>query len=177
MSPLPGFLSLIEMPSMRTSYESPWQNGVAERWVQSCRRDLLNHVIPLNEGTSCGYFPTMSTIIMRIARILHSGRKRRSADLTPIVQALFFLVPDLAGCIIVTIELLNPHQCSIGPRREVPPSLYLCAARAGVPLRRKFRPVVPSRSSLQAVVSANRPISGADRVLAKPSRTFAVGHL
>jgi transposase InsO family protein len=24
-------------------------NGVAERWVQSCRRDLLNHVIPLNE--------------------------------------------------------------------------------------------------------------------------------
>jgi hypothetical protein len=27
----------------------PWQNGVAERWVGSCRRDLLNHVIILNE--------------------------------------------------------------------------------------------------------------------------------
>ncbi len=25
------------------------QNGSAERWVQSCRRDLLNHVIALNE--------------------------------------------------------------------------------------------------------------------------------
>jgi len=24
---------------------NPWQNGVAERWVQSCRRDLLDHVI------------------------------------------------------------------------------------------------------------------------------------
>ena len=33
----------------RTSRESPWQNGVAERWVGSCRRELLDHVIPLNE--------------------------------------------------------------------------------------------------------------------------------
>ena len=47
---------------------------------------------------------------MRIARILGSERKRRSADLTPMVQALFFLVRDLGVCIIVTIELLNPHQ-------------------------------------------------------------------
>jgi len=34
---------------IRTSFESPWQNGVAERWVESCRRDLLDHVIALNE--------------------------------------------------------------------------------------------------------------------------------
>jgi transposase InsO family protein len=27
----------------------PWQNGVAERWVASCRRELLDHVIALNE--------------------------------------------------------------------------------------------------------------------------------
>ena len=32
----------------RTVFRSPWQNGVAER-VGSCRRDLLNHVIVLNE--------------------------------------------------------------------------------------------------------------------------------
>ena len=32
----------------RTSYRSPWQNGVAERWVGTCRRDLLDHVIVLN---------------------------------------------------------------------------------------------------------------------------------
>ena len=25
----------------RTAFRSPWQNGVAERWVGSCRRDLL----------------------------------------------------------------------------------------------------------------------------------------
>jgi transposase InsO family protein len=33
----------------RTSFRSPWQNGVAERFVGSCRRDLLDHVVVLNE--------------------------------------------------------------------------------------------------------------------------------
>ena len=33
----------------QTSFRSPWQNGVAERWVGNCRRDLLDHVIVLNE--------------------------------------------------------------------------------------------------------------------------------
>jgi transposase InsO family protein len=33
----------------RTSFRSPWQNGIAERWVGNCRRDLLDHVIVLNE--------------------------------------------------------------------------------------------------------------------------------
>ena len=32
----------------RTSYESPWQNGVAERMVGSVRRDVLDHVIVLH---------------------------------------------------------------------------------------------------------------------------------
>ena len=35
--------------AVRTSIRSPWQNGVAERWVGSIRRELLDHVIPLNE--------------------------------------------------------------------------------------------------------------------------------
>jgi transposase InsO family protein len=26
----------------RSSFRSPWQNGIAERWVGNCRRDLLN---------------------------------------------------------------------------------------------------------------------------------------
>ena len=33
----------------RTSFRSPWQNGVADRWVGNCRHDLLDHVIVLNE--------------------------------------------------------------------------------------------------------------------------------
>jgi len=34
---------------VRTALRSPWQNGVAEHWIGSCRRDLLDHVIILNE--------------------------------------------------------------------------------------------------------------------------------
>jgi len=33
----------------RASFRSPWQNGIAERWVGSCRRDLLDHIVALNE--------------------------------------------------------------------------------------------------------------------------------
>jgi len=39
----------LNVRSIRTSIESPWQNGVAERWVESCRRDLCDHVIAVNE--------------------------------------------------------------------------------------------------------------------------------
>jgi putative transposase len=34
---------------IRTSFRSPWQNGIVERWVESLRRDLLEHVIAINE--------------------------------------------------------------------------------------------------------------------------------
>jgi putative transposase len=34
---------------MRTGFRRPWQNGVAERRIGSCRRELLDHVIVLNE--------------------------------------------------------------------------------------------------------------------------------
>ena len=44
----PDFLSSGLKPK-RTSIASPWQNGIAERWVGSCRRELFDHVIPLNE--------------------------------------------------------------------------------------------------------------------------------
>jgi transposase InsO family protein len=40
----------IGIRAVKTSFRSPWQNGTAERWVGSCRRDLLDHVITLNEG-------------------------------------------------------------------------------------------------------------------------------
>ncbi len=33
----------------RTSIRSPWQNGTAERWVGSLRRECFDHVIALNE--------------------------------------------------------------------------------------------------------------------------------
>jgi len=40
--------SMLTEPT-RTSYRSPWQNGVAERFVGTVRWELLDHVIVLNE--------------------------------------------------------------------------------------------------------------------------------
>jgi transposase InsO family protein len=37
------------MKPVRISPASPWQNGISERWIGSCRRELLDHVIVLND--------------------------------------------------------------------------------------------------------------------------------
>ena len=41
---------IIDQQGKRTAFRSPWQNGIAERWVGSARRELLDHVIVLNEN-------------------------------------------------------------------------------------------------------------------------------
>jgi len=46
---VPAAIRSMTIACVRTSIGSPWQNGVAERWVGSCRRDLLDHIIALNE--------------------------------------------------------------------------------------------------------------------------------
>lgn len=33
----------------RTALRSPWQNGTAERWVGTCKRELVDHVVVLGE--------------------------------------------------------------------------------------------------------------------------------
>jgi putative transposase len=45
-----AFLKATGLEPKRTSIQSPWQNGVAERWVGRCRREIFEHVIALNEG-------------------------------------------------------------------------------------------------------------------------------
>jgi transposase InsO family protein len=43
-------MKAIGIKPVRTAFKSPWQNGVAERFVGNCRRDLFDHVIVLNES-------------------------------------------------------------------------------------------------------------------------------
>jgi transposase InsO family protein len=44
-----AFLKATGLQPKRTSVQAPWQNGLAERWVGSCRREMMDHVIALNE--------------------------------------------------------------------------------------------------------------------------------
>jgi len=59
-----AFLKSSGVTPKRTTVRSPWQNGTAERWVGSVRRELLDHVIPLNEthfdGLGVSILPTLT---------------------------------------------------------------------------------------------------------------------
>ena len=80
---VPVAVRSLKMSPVRTSFESHWQNGVAERWVESCRRDLLDHIIAVNErhlkrllADYIGYYHEDRTH-------LGSERERRGAELAP----------------------------------------------------------------------------------------------
>src|ERR1700733_2021391 len=45
-----GSLKSTGLKPKRTSVQAHWQNGIAERWIGSARREILDHVIALNEG-------------------------------------------------------------------------------------------------------------------------------
>lgn len=64
---------------MRTAVGCPWQNGVAERWFGSCRRELLDHVIAINEShlRRCSLRTSPTTI--RIA-LIAGWRSRRQKN-------------------------------------------------------------------------------------------------
>ncbi len=44
------FIRALGTTPVPISPRSPWQNGVAERWVGSVRRELLDHVVVLGDG-------------------------------------------------------------------------------------------------------------------------------
>ena len=43
------FITSMGARPVRTSCLSPWQNGIAERWIGNCRRELLDRVVVLSE--------------------------------------------------------------------------------------------------------------------------------
>jgi hypothetical protein len=46
---VPAALLSLKIRLAGTSFEGPWQNGVAERWVENSRHSLLDHIIAVNE--------------------------------------------------------------------------------------------------------------------------------
>jgi putative transposase len=47
---VPAALKDMGVKIVRTAYRAPWQNPFAERWVLGCRREILDHVVVLNEA-------------------------------------------------------------------------------------------------------------------------------
>jgi len=60
-------------PAFRTSVQTPWQNGTAERWVGSARREILDHVIALNE-------PHLRRLMGEYVRYYHDDRIHDSLE-------------------------------------------------------------------------------------------------
>ena len=43
------FLQSTSLTPKCTSVQATWQDGISQRWVGSCHREILDHVIALNE--------------------------------------------------------------------------------------------------------------------------------
>ena len=94
------FLEATGLKVKQTSVQAPWQNGTAERWVGSCRREILDHVIPLNE-------PHLRRLIRNYMNYHHEDRIHdslskdtptdRPVEPKPSAKATVFSMPRLGG--------------------------------------------------------------------------------
>ena len=83
----------------RTSIQSPWQNGTAERWVGSCRREILDHVIALNEHHLRRLLRSTWPTITRIASMTWLARTPHvdPVEQKPAANATLVSMPRLGG--------------------------------------------------------------------------------
>jgi transposase InsO family protein len=94
------FLKATGLKPKRTSVQAPWQNGIAERWVGSCRREILDHVIALNEQH-------LRRLIREYVNYHHEDRihdslekdtpNRRAVEPKPAAKATVISMPRLGG--------------------------------------------------------------------------------
>jgi transposase InsO family protein len=95
-----AFLRATGLKPKRTSRQAPWQNGTAERWIGSCRREILDHVIALNEEH-------LRRLIRDYVRYHQQDRihdsldkdtpNRRSVEPKPAADATVISLPRLGG--------------------------------------------------------------------------------
>jgi transposase InsO family protein len=82
-----------------TALRSPWQNGLAERWIGTVRRELLDHVVPINE-------PHLRRILLeyveyynteRVHTRLRDSPTGRPVEVRPSSHARVIGLPRLGG--------------------------------------------------------------------------------
>jgi hypothetical protein len=125
----------------RTSFQSPWQNGVAERFVGSCRRDLFDDVIVLNERH-------LKRLMNEYIRFYHEDRThlglgkqtpaQRKAERARHWMQELFRCRGSAACIIATRS--RPEHSSRTPlncgRRRVPAQQLQCVHNSSLDIHR-----------------------------------------
>jgi len=95
-----AFLKATGLKPKRTSVQAPWQNGTAERWVGSFRREILDHVIALNEQH-------LRRLVRDYVSYYHQDRihdaldkdtpNRRPVEPKPAADATLISLPRLGG--------------------------------------------------------------------------------
>jgi transposase InsO family protein len=95
-----AFLKATGLEPKRTSVQAPWQNGIAERWVGSVRREILDHVIAWSEQH-------LRRLIRDYVSYHHDDRvhdslekdtpNRRPVEQKPTSQAMVISHPRLGG--------------------------------------------------------------------------------
>src|SRR5262249_2535823 len=93
-------LTHLGVEPVRTGFRSPWHNGVAERWVGTCRRELLDHVIVLNEDHLRRLLPEFVSYYHDDRTPLSLGRDspaRRAVTPRPSSAARITALPRIGG--------------------------------------------------------------------------------
>jgi putative transposase len=93
-------VKVLGVKPIRAAFKSPWQNGIAERFVGCCRRDLLDHVIVLNERH-------LKRLMTDYVRYFHGDRThlglaketpaRREKESNPTASCQVVATPRLGG--------------------------------------------------------------------------------
>ena len=111
-----AFLQATGLQPKQTSVQAPWQNGLAERWVGSCRREILDHVIALSEQH-------LRRIIRDYVKYHHEDRihdslNKDTPNQRPVEQRPSATASVIAcrGWVACTIATLGAKQHSISPR-------------------------------------------------------------
>jgi len=104
---VPAALRSMNIRAVRTSRESPWQNGIAERWVGSCRRDLLDHVIAVNERHFKRLLTNYVTYYHEDRTHLGLNKGTPHARVPAVARGRVSQIRDSAVCIIGTTARLR----------------------------------------------------------------------
>jgi hypothetical protein len=117
---VPTAVRSVRVNPVRTSFGSPWQNGVAERWVGSCWRDLLDHIIAVDERHLKRRLSEYIRYYHEDRTHLGLGKGTPNGRTRTVAGGHVPSHPRLGGCTTGTIGLPNPNQ-----RRVVKTSGFL----------------------------------------------------